>query len=76
MAAPLSVCNKQKSSKSWGLMSNNVLLLHDNANLHTATHTAETLWKLYSMIPPLYNPNLTPFDYNLFGPLKEVIRGH
>ena len=40
-------------------------------------HTAETLRKLKFdvMAHPSYRPDLAPFDYHLFGPLKVVLRG-
>ena len=63
-------------SKCRGLLSK-VVLLHDNALPHTAAHTAEMLQKLKFevMSHPPYSPNLAPFDYHLFGPLKEALRG-
>jgi len=53
------------------------VLLHDNACLHTATHTVETLQKLKfeALAHPLYSLDLTPSDYHLFGPPKEALRG-
>ena len=53
------------------------MLLHDNAHLHTAAHTVETLQKLNleELAHPQYSPDLAPSDYHLFGPLKEVLRG-
>ena len=59
-----------------GLLSESVVLLHDNACPHTVTHTVETLKKInlrYWRIPcvvlnlPLWN--------HLFGPLKQALRG-
>ena len=53
------------------------MLLHDNARPHTAAHTAETLRKLKFevMAHPPYSPDFALSDYNLFGPLKESLRG-
>jgi histone-lysine N-methyltransferase SETMAR len=53
------------------------VLLHDNARLHTAAHTVETLQKLKFEVlaHPLYSPDLAPSDYHLFGPLEEALRG-
>ena len=61
-------------SRRRGLLSKDVVLLHDNAHPHTAAHTAETLRKLkFEVIAhPPYSPDLAPSDYNLFCPLKEA----
>jgi hypothetical protein len=52
-------------------------LLHDNADLHTAVHTIETLRHLNFEVLEhlLYSPDLAPLDYHLFGPLKDALRG-
>ena len=64
-------------SKRRVLLLKGVVLLHDNARPHTAAHTAETLQKLKFevMAHPPYNPDLSPSDYYLLGPLKEALRG-
>ena len=64
-------------SKRRGLLSNGVVLLHDNARPHTAAHTVETLQKLnFEMLDhPPYSPDLAPSDFHLFGPLKQALRG-
>jgi len=51
--------------------------LHDNARPHTADYTVETLHKLKFEVlaRPPYRPDLAPSDYQLFGPLKEALRG-
>jgi hypothetical protein len=48
------------------------MLLHNNACLHTAAHTVETLKKLNFEVleHPSYNPDLAPLDCHLFGPLN------
>ena len=64
-------------SKRRGQLSKGIVLLHDNASLHTAAHTIETLQKLKFEVlahPPC-SPDLAPSDYRLFGPLKEALRG-
>ena len=65
-------------SKRRGQLSKGIVLLHDNACPHTATHTVETLQKLKfeALAHPPYSPDLAPSDYHLFGPLKEALRGH
>jgi hypothetical protein len=51
---------------------------HDNARLHTARLTLQTIqkngWDLLSHPP--YSTDLAPSDYHLFGPLKDHLRGH
>jgi hypothetical protein len=64
-------------SKRRGLLSKRVLLLHDNARLHTAAHTVDTLRALkYEVLKhPPYSLDLAPSDFHLFGPMKEHLRG-
>ena len=64
-------------TKRRGLLSKKVLLLHDNARPHTASHTVETINHLGFQVleHPAYSPHLTPSDYHLFGPLKNALRG-
>lgn len=64
-------------SKRRGLLSQGVLLLHDNARPHTALKTIETVQKLKFEVlqHPAYSPDLAPSDYHLFGPLKDNLRG-
>jgi len=54
-----------------------VLLLHDNARLHSATLTQEKLAQIYwtALEHLLYSPYLSPCNYHMFGPLKEVLGG-
>jgi len=51
-------------SQRRGLLSESVVLLHDNACPHTAIHTVETLKKLNFEVleHPLYSLDLTPLD--------------
>jgi len=58
-------------------LSKGIVLLHDNARLHTAAHTVETLQKLKFEVlaHPPYGPYLDPSGYYLFGPLKKALRG-
>ena len=46
--------------------------LQDTAGFHTAAHTVETLKELNFEVLEhlLYSLDLTPFDYNLFGPFN------
>jgi transposase len=64
-------------SKRRGLISKRVVLLHDNARPHTAAHTVVKLCalKYESLKHPPYSPDLASWDFDLFGPMKEHLRG-
>jgi len=64
-------------SKYRGFLSKRVLLLHDNARPLTAMHTVDTQRSLkFEVLKHLpYSPDLAPSDFNLFGPMKEHLRG-
>ncbi|GFS19638.1 histone-lysine N-methyltransferase SETMAR [Elysia marginata] len=55
----------------------NVLLLHDNARLHTSIRPREKIASFgWTTLPFLsYSPDLTPSDYHLFGHMKQGLRG-
>jgi len=63
-------------TKRRGLLSKKVLLLHDNARPHTASHTVETInhFSFEVLKHPPYIPDLAPSDYHLFGPLKNALQ--
>ena len=63
--------------KHRGLLSNKVLLHHDNARPHVAKATIETVNKLgFEVLEhPAYSPDLAPSDYHFFPPLKDALRG-
>jgi histone-lysine N-methyltransferase SETMAR len=50
-----------------------VILHHDNAWPHTARLTLEKIDNMgWKFLPhPLYSPDLAPFDYHLFGFVKN-----
>ena len=54
-----------------------VILHHDNARPDTATQTVQTINNLgWKVLPhPLYSPNLSASDFQLFGLLKEFTKG-
>ena len=58
-------------------MNKKLLLLHDNARPHSAALTEEKLAQLYwtALRHPPYSPDLSPCNYNMFGPLKEALGG-
>jgi len=62
-------------TKHRDLLSKKVLLLHDNARPHTASHTIETINHLGFKVQehPAYSPDLALSDYHLFGPLKNAL---
>ncbi|BFZ23195.1 hypothetical protein BsWGS_26234 [Bradybaena similaris] len=69
IAATLLTCTMEKQRGSKG-----VLLLQDNACLHTAAHTLQTL-RFEVLKHPAYSPDLATLDFNLFGPMNEHLRG-
>ena len=52
-------------------------LLHDNATPHVSKKTKETLESLGILVidHPPYSPDLSPYDFFLFGRLKRELRG-
>ena len=52
------------------------LILHDNAAVHRALMTQETirLWGWKTLPQPPYSPDLSPPDFDLFWKLKEPLR--
>jgi len=63
-------------SKRRRLLSNRVLLLHDNARPHTAAHTVNTLRVLKFVVlkHPPYSPDLAPSGFHLFGPIIQHLQ--
>jgi hypothetical protein len=57
------------------MLTSSVVLLHDNARLHTAACTQELLeyfnWELFDH--PTYSPHLPPSDCHLFIYLKNLL---
>ena len=73
------LCDKLKTtfrSRRGGLLSEGVVLLHDNARPHTAAQSVVTLKKLNFEVVEYfpYGPRLVPSDYHLFVPLKQDLR--
>jgi hypothetical protein len=62
-------------SKRWGLLSDGVVLLPNNAHPHTAAHTVETLKKLnFEVLEHLLcSPDHDLSDYHLFDPLQQAL---
>jgi histone-lysine N-methyltransferase SETMAR len=59
------------------MLTNGVVLHHDNARPHKTAATAETIRKLkFELLPhTAYSSDLAPSDYHIFGPLKDALRG-
>jgi hypothetical protein len=64
-------------SRRSGRLSDGILLLHDNACPHTATHTLETRRKLKWEVVEhaAHSPDLAPADFRFFGLLKGALEG-
>jgi len=64
------ICRKHRV-----VLTNGVVLHHDNARPHIAVVTIEMFWKLkFRHFPhPTYSPDLTPSDYHIFGPLINAL---
>ncbi len=64
-------------NKCQGLFSRKPWLLHDNAQLHTATLVVGLLenfhWEVFGHSP--HSPDLAPSDYHLFPRLKKELGG-
>jgi len=54
------------------MLTNGVVLLHNNARPHTAAHTSALIkpfnWEIFNH--PLYSADLAPSDYHLFTKMK------
>ena len=64
-------------NKRPGLLTQGVLLFHDNARPHTAHMTLEAINNLgFELLShPPYSPDLALSDYHLFGPMKKALGG-
>ena len=57
------------------LVMHNPIILHDNAKCHTtAVMDLWCRWKWEILEHPLYSPNMSPCDYNLFAKVEEPLR--
>jgi hypothetical protein len=59
------------------MLTNVVVMHHDNARSHTVVVIAEMVQKLkFELLPhPVYRQYLTPSDYHINGPIKNVLHG-
>ncbi|GFT77637.1 uncharacterized protein TNCV_3146221 [Trichonephila clavipes] len=62
-------------NKPLGMLSKTVLLLHDNASLHTSRKTRELIesfgWEVLDYEP--YSPNLAPSDFYLLRSSNTIL---
>ena len=63
-------------SKRPEMLSNGIILLHDNARPHTASLMRDKLQRFgwETLQHPPYSPGLSPCDIHIFGDLKKDIR--
>ncbi|GBL96459.1 Histone-lysine N-methyltransferase SETMAR [Araneus ventricosus] len=65
-------------NKRRGMLTEGILLLHDNARPHTAAQTRALLdsfgWEVLD--PPPYSPDLATSDFHLFRHLKHHLGGN
>ncbi|GBN23558.1 hypothetical protein AVEN_233680-1 [Araneus ventricosus] len=65
-------------NKRRGMLTEGILLLHDNARPHTAAQTRALLdsfgWEVSNHL--LYSPDLATSDFHLFRHLKHHLRGN
>ena len=54
-----------------------IIIQHDNARPHAARLTSEAIAKMGWEVPPhpSYSPDLAPSDHQLFGFVKDQLRG-
>ncbi|GFW98758.1 histone-lysine N-methyltransferase SETMAR [Trichonephila clavipes] len=64
-------------NKRPGLLTEGVVLLHDNARSHVSRVTQRKLdkFKWETLNHPLYSPDMSPCDFHVFGPLKKHRKG-
>jgi len=64
-------------NKRRGMLSATILLLHDNARLHSVAQTQDliTSFRWEQMDHPPYSPDLAPSDFHLFVHLKKFLGG-
>ncbi|GFY36318.1 mariner Mos1 transposase [Trichonephila clavipes] len=64
-------------NKRPGLLTEGVVLLHDNARPHVSRVTQMELekFKWETLDHPTYCPDMSPCDFNVFGPLKKHLKG-
>ncbi len=76
-ASLLKKLREQIKEKRRGTLAKGVLLLHDNARVHSCGVSMATIKECsYELIPHApFSPDTAPFDYHLFPNLKDDMRG-
>ena len=76
-AALMDRLHESIKEKRRGKLRKGVLLLHDNAPVHTARVARRAILNcgFEELYQPPYSPDLAPSDYYLFGHLKKELRG-
>ena len=66
------------NSKRPGMLSDRIMLLHDNIHPHTVNLVRDKLQRFgwETLQHPPYSPDLSPCDFRIFGDLKKDICGH
>nr|XP_042913904.1 histone-lysine N-methyltransferase SETMAR-like [Parasteatoda tepidariorum] len=64
-------------TKDQGLLTEGVVLLHDNARPHVSrvTHMELAKFKWETLDHPPYSPGMSSCDFHVFGPLKKRLKG-
>ncbi|XP_035232758.1 histone-lysine N-methyltransferase SETMAR-like, partial [Stegodyphus dumicola] len=64
-------------NKRPGLLTEGVVLLHDNVRPHVSrvTHMELFKFKWETLDHPPYSPDMSPCDFYVFGPLKKHLKG-
>ena len=68
---------REIKSKRPGMLSDGIILLHDNAHPHTANLVRDKLQRFgwETLQHPPYNPDVSPCDFHIFGDLKKYFHG-
>ena len=71
------VLRRAVKSKRPGMLSDGIILSHDNARLHTANLVRDKLqrfgWETFQHPP--YSSDLSPYGFHILGDLKKDIHG-
>ncbi|XP_042904384.1 histone-lysine N-methyltransferase SETMAR-like [Parasteatoda tepidariorum] len=64
-------------NKRPGLITEGVVLLHDNARPHVSrvTHMERAKFEWETLNHPPYSPDMSPCYFHVFGPLKKHLKG-
>jgi hypothetical protein len=59
------------------MLTRGIIVLHDNAHSHVAHTVQDMLYSMHWKVSdnPPYCLDLSPHDFNVFGPLKKALKG-